>query len=62
MFALETFVDTVQSSKRWFITHFITDKDVQSVWYSYIDTQTTFVKQAIKTGELMTKKFEKLKI
>lgn len=62
MFALNTFIDNVQAAKRYFVATYITDNDVRETWYSYIDTQTAFVKQAVKTNEVMTRKLDKLKI
>jgi hypothetical protein len=61
MFSYNTFIDNVQSAKRYFVATYITDLQVRETWYEYIDKQTAFVKQAVKTNELMAKKLQNLK-
>lgn len=62
MFSVNSFIDTVQSSKRYFVANYITDNQVRETWYAYIEKQTEFVKQAVKTSELMASKLNLPKI
>lgn len=51
MFAVDTFIDTVQSSKKMFVNTFVTDKTIKDALNSFVDTQTEFTKQIWKTTE-----------
>lgn len=50
MFATDTFIDTVQGAKKYFVNTFITNEEIQKPLNAYVDTQTTFVKQMVKTN------------
>ena len=51
MFATDTFIDTVQGAKKYFVNTFITDKEIQKPLHAYVDTQTAFVKQVVQTNK-----------
>ena len=63
MFAVDTFIDTVQGAKKQFVTTFVTDKELQKPLFAFVDTQTEFVKQIVKTNKALaeqaTAAFEK---
>ena len=63
MFAVDTFIDTVQGAKKYFVNTFITDKEMQKPLNAFVDTQTAFVKQVFQTNlalsEHVTATFEK---
>jgi hypothetical protein len=49
MFATDTFIDTVQNSKKYFVSTFITDEKVRKALHAFVDTQTAFAKQIVKS-------------
>ena len=51
MFALNTFIDTIQNAKKQFVTTFVTDKELQKPLFAFVESQTDFVKQIVKTSE-----------
>ena len=51
MFAYNTFIDTVQSGKKTFVNMFITDEKVRAPLNAFVDAQTVFVKQIVKSYE-----------
>ena len=51
MFAVDTFIDTVQGAKKYFVNTFVTDKEMQKPLNAFVDTQTEFVKQIVKTNQ-----------
>ena len=53
MFALDTMIDTIQSAKKQFVTNFVTDKEIQKPLFAFVDAQTDFVKQVVKTNEAL---------
>jgi hypothetical protein len=53
MFALDTVIDTIQSAKKQFVTTFVTDKELQKPLFAFVDSQTDFVKQIVKTNEVL---------
>ena len=53
MFALDTVIDTIQSAKKQFVTTFVTDKELQKQLFAFVDSQTDFVKQIVKTNEVL---------
>ena len=53
MFALDTMIDTIQSAKKQFVTNFVTDKELQKPLFAFVDSQTDFVKQVVKTSEAL---------
>jgi hypothetical protein len=54
MFAVDTFIDTVQGAKKYFVNTYITDKEIQKPLNAFVDTQTAFVKQIVKTNQELT--------
>jgi uncharacterized protein (UPF0332 family) len=53
MFAVNTFIDTVQGAKKYFVNTFITDKELQKPLNAFVDTQTAFVKQIVETNKAL---------
>jgi uncharacterized protein (UPF0332 family) len=53
MFAVDTFIDTVQGAKKYFVNTFVTDKEIQKPLNAFVDTQTEFVKQMVKTNQAL---------
>ncbi len=53
MFAVDTFIDTVQGAKKYFVNTFVTDKEIQKPLNAFVDTQTEFVKQIVKTNQAL---------
>lgn len=53
MFAVDTFIDTVQGAKKYFVNTFITDKEIQKPLNAFVDAQTDFVKQVVKTNQAL---------
>jgi len=49
MFATDTFIDTIQSSKKYFVSTFITDENVRKPLNAFVDAQTIFTKQLVKS-------------
>jgi hypothetical protein len=49
MFATDTFIDTVQGSKKYFVSAFITDEKIRKSLNAFVDAQTTFTKQIVKS-------------
>jgi len=54
MFALDTFIDTIQNAKKQIVTTFVTDKELQKPLFAFVEAQTDFVKQIVKTNEALT--------
>jgi hypothetical protein len=54
MFALDTVIDTIQNAKKQFVTTFVTDKELQKPLFAFVESQTDFVKQIVKTSEALT--------
>jgi hypothetical protein len=53
MFAVNTFIDTVQGAKKYFVNTFVTDKELQKPLHAFVDTQTAFVKQIVETNKVL---------
>jgi hypothetical protein len=53
MFAVDTFIDTVQGVKKYFVNTFVTDKEIQKPLNAFVDTQTAFVKQIVETNKAL---------
>ena len=53
MFAVNTFIDTVQGAKKYFVNTFVTDKELQKPLHAFVDTQTAFVKQIVETNKAL---------
>ena len=51
MFAVESFIDTVQGAKKYFVNTFVADKEIQKPLNAFVDTQTAFVKQVFQTNK-----------
>ena len=51
MFAVDTFIETVQGAKKYFVITYITDKELQKPLNAFIDKQTEFVNQIVKTNK-----------
>ena len=54
MFAVDTFIETVQGAKKYFVSTFITDKELQKPLNAFVDTQTAFVKQVFQTNKVLS--------
>ena len=54
MFAYNSFIDSFQSGKKMFVSMFVTDQKIKSSLNDFVDTQTAFAKQSIKTFEDIT--------
>ena len=50
MFATDTFIDTIQGAKKYFIDTIVTDKDVQKQLNALVDSETSFTKQVVETN------------
>lgn len=55
MFAYDTFIDTVQNSKKSFVNTFVTEDKLRKPLTAFVDAQTTFTKQIFKSFEDVTK-------
>jgi hypothetical protein len=53
MFAVDSFIDTVQGAKKYFVNTFVTDKEIQKPLNAFVDTQTAFVKQVFQTNQAL---------
>ena len=51
MFATDTYIDTVQGAKKYFVNTFITDKEIQKPLNAFVDSQTEFAKQFVQTNK-----------
>lgn len=51
MFAVDTFIETVQGAKKYFVNTYVTDKELQKPLNAFIDKQTEFVTQMVKTSQ-----------
>ena len=49
MFATDTFIDTVQGSKKYFVSTFITDEKIRKSLNAFVDAQTVFTKQIVES-------------
>jgi hypothetical protein len=50
MFALDSTIDTIQTSKKAFVNTFVTNKTIASAMNDFVDAQTEYTKKAVKTG------------
>lgn len=53
MFSVDTFIDSVQSTKKYFVNNFIKDENVQRALNAFVETQTMFVKQIFRTNDVV---------
>ena len=51
MFTPDFYVDTVQNGKKQFIKKYMNHAELAHDWNKYVDAQTVFVQQALKTYE-----------
>ena len=65
----ELTIDAIQNGKRQFINQYISNESIKNAWTKYVDAQTDFLHQAMKTQtavfttvgkEMMETKVEKL--
>lgn len=49
MFAYDSFIDTIQNSKKSFVNAFITEEKVRKPLTAFVDAQTVFTKQIAKS-------------
>jgi hypothetical protein len=57
MFAVDQFIDTVQNGKKYFVSSFVTDETVRKSLNAFVDAQTEFTKQIVKTNNDMISYF-----
>ncbi len=50
MFAADRFIDTVQDSKKYFVSTFVTDEQLKKPLFDFIEAQRQFTKAMVKTG------------
>lgn len=50
----EVLVDTIQHGKKQFIKKYMKHPELSQAWNQYVDVQSLFVKQALKTNETTT--------
>ncbi len=53
MFALNYYIDSFQNGKKFFVNSFVTDQKSRDALNAFVDAQTDFTKQIIKTGEVL---------
>lgn len=49
MFAVESFIDTVQGTKKQFVSTFVTEEKLRKPLHAFVDAQTVFAKQMWKS-------------
>jgi hypothetical protein len=49
MFATDKFIDTIQGSKKYFVSTFITDEKIRKPLNAFVDAQTAFTKQIFQS-------------
>jgi hypothetical protein len=49
MFALNSFIDSFQNGKKYFVNSFVTDKSLSTSINAFVDAQTAYTKQVFKT-------------
>lgn len=54
MFGIDTFIETVQGAKKYFVNTYVVDKELQKPLNAFIDKQTEFVNQIVKTNQEIT--------
>ena len=47
------FIETIQSAKKTFVNTFVTDEKLRTSLYEFVDSQTEFAKQCVKTTQTM---------
>ena len=55
MFAYDTLIDNIQTANKYFINAYVLEKNIKESLTSFLDAQTIYAKQAIKTTETITK-------
>lgn len=51
MFATNAFIDSIQTYKKFYVSSFITDEKIKKSLNSFVDAQTAFTKQVVKSFE-----------
>jgi hypothetical protein len=51
MFATNAFIDSIQTYKKFYVSSFVTDEKIKKSLNSFVDAQTAFTKQVVKTFE-----------
>lgn len=51
MFATNAFIDSIQTYKKFFVSSFVTDEKIKKSLNSFVDAQTTYTKQVVKSFE-----------
>jgi hypothetical protein len=51
MFATNAFIDSIQTYKKFYVSSFITDEKIKKSLNSFVDEQTAFTKQIVKSFE-----------
>jgi len=50
MFATDRFIDSVQDSKKYFVSTFVTEDQLTKPLFDFIEAQRQFTKVMVKTG------------
>jgi hypothetical protein len=50
MFATDRFIDSVQDSKKYFVSTFVTEDQLKKPLFDFIEAQRQFTKVMVKTG------------
>jgi hypothetical protein len=50
MFAADRFIDSVQDSKKYFVSTFVTEDQLKKPLFDFIEAQRHFTKVMVKTG------------
>jgi hypothetical protein len=50
MFAADRFIDSVQDSKKYFVSTFVTEDQLKKPLFDFIEAQRQFTKVMVKTG------------
>lgn len=56
MFSTDYFIETFQAGKKYFVNSFVTDDKLKAELNSFVDRQTEFTKQMIKTSQTVFEK------
>lgn len=47
------YIETIQSAKKTFVNSFVTDEKLRTSLYDFVDSQTEFAKQCVKTMQIV---------
>ena len=56
MFSTDYFIETFQAGKKYWVNSFVTDDKLKAELNSFVDRQTDFTKQMIKTSQTVFEK------